>query len=43
MVLANEIFDSELNRRVLVDHAFTVADGEIQSSTSEFDRCGETP
>lgn len=29
MMLAHEIFDPELNRRVLVDHAFIVAGGEI--------------
>lgn len=29
MMLANEIFDPELNRRVLVDHAYIVAGGEI--------------
>ncbi|KAB0483864.1 hypothetical protein SAMN04490202_0879 [Pseudomonas reinekei] len=29
MMLGHEIFDSELNRRVLVDHAFIVAGGEI--------------
>ncbi|KAB2975570.1 restriction endonuclease [Streptomyces sp. SS1-1] len=29
MMLAHEIFDSETNRRVLVDHAFIVAGGEI--------------
>lgn len=29
MMLAHEIFDQETNRRVLVDHAFIVAGGEI--------------
>lgn len=29
MMLGHEIFDQELNRRVLVDHAFIVAGGEI--------------
>lgn len=29
MMLGHEIFDSELNRRVLVDHAFIVAGGDI--------------
>jgi len=29
MMLGHDIFDSELNRRVLVDHAFIVAGGEI--------------
>lgn len=29
MMLGHEIFDSELNRRILVDHAFIVAGGEI--------------
>lgn len=29
MMLAHEIFDPELNRQVLVDHAFIVAGGEI--------------
>ncbi len=29
MMLGHEIFDSELNRRVLVDHAFIIAGGEI--------------
>jgi hypothetical protein len=29
MVLGHEIFDPELSRRVLVDHAFIVAGGEI--------------
>lgn len=29
MMLAHEIFDPELNRRVLVDHAFIVSGGEI--------------
>lgn len=29
MMLGHEIFDSETNRRVLVDHAFIVAGGEI--------------
>ena len=29
MMLAHEIFDSETNKRVLVDHAFIVAGGEI--------------
>ena len=28
-MLAHEIFDPELNRRVLVDHVFIVAGGEI--------------
>jgi hypothetical protein len=29
MMLRHEIFDPELNRRVLVDHAYIVAGGEI--------------
>jgi hypothetical protein len=29
MMLGHEIFDPELSRRVLVDHAFIVAGGEI--------------
>jgi hypothetical protein len=29
MMLGHEIFDPETNRRVLVDHAFIVAGGEI--------------
>jgi len=29
MMLAHEIFDPETSRRVLVDHAFIVAGGEI--------------
>jgi hypothetical protein len=29
MMLAHEIFDPEHNKRVLVDHAFIVAGGEI--------------
>ncbi len=29
MMLGHEIFDPEVNRRVLVDHAFIVAGGEI--------------
>lgn len=29
MMLAHEVFDPEINRRVLVDHAFIVAGGEI--------------
>lgn len=29
MMLGHEVFDTELNRRVLVDHAFIVAGGEI--------------
>lgn len=29
MMLGHEIFDPELNRRVLVDHAFIIAGGEI--------------
>ena len=29
MMLAHEIFDHETNKRVLVDHAFIVAGGEI--------------
>lgn len=32
MMLAHEIFDPETNRRVLVDHAFIVAGGEITKS-----------
>ncbi len=32
MMLGHEIFDPELNRRVLVDHAFIVAGGEITKS-----------
>jgi hypothetical protein len=29
MMIGHEVFDSELNRRVLIDHAFIVAGGEI--------------
>jgi len=29
MMLGHEIFDPEVNRRVLVDHAFIIAGGEI--------------
>lgn len=29
MMLRHEIFDPEVNRRVLIDHAFIVAGGEI--------------
>jgi hypothetical protein len=29
MMLGHEVFDPEVNRRVLVDHAFIVAGGEI--------------
>jgi hypothetical protein len=29
MMLGHEIFDAETNRRVLIDHAFIVAGGEI--------------
>ena len=29
MMLGHEVFDPELSRRVLVDHAFIVAGGEI--------------
>lgn len=29
MMLAHEIFDPETNKRVLVDHAFIIAGGEI--------------
>jgi len=29
MMLGHEIFDSEIGKRVLVDHAFIVAGGEI--------------
>jgi hypothetical protein len=32
MMIGHEIFDPELNRRVLVDHAFIVAGGEITKS-----------
>lgn len=32
MMLGHEIFDPEINRRVLVDHAFIVAGGEITKS-----------
>ncbi|WP_326731495.1 hypothetical protein [Streptomyces phaeochromogenes] len=32
MMLAHEIFDPETNRRVLVDHAFIVAGGEIKKA-----------
>lgn len=32
MMLGNEVFDAELNRRVLVDHAIIVAGGEITKS-----------
>lgn len=32
MMLGHEIFDPELNRRVLVDHAFIIAGGEITKS-----------
>lgn len=33
MMLGHEIFDPETNRRVLVDHAFIVAGGEITKQT----------
>ena len=29
MMLGHEIFDSETNKRVLVDHAYIIAGGEI--------------
>ena len=32
MMLDSEVFDPELNRRVLVDHAYIVAGGEITKS-----------
>ena len=32
MMLGHEIFDPEINRRVLVDHAFIAAGGEITKS-----------
>ena len=35
MMLGHEIFDPELNRRVLVDHAFIVAGGEINQTGKE--------
>ncbi len=33
MMLGHEIFDPEMSRRVLVDHAFIVAGGEITKQT----------
>ena len=29
MMLGHEIFDPEINKRVLIDHAFIIAGGEI--------------
>lgn len=46
MMLGHEIFDPELNRRVLVDHAFIVAGGEITKQAKELAGeqigCGKT-
>jgi hypothetical protein len=36
MMLAHEIFDPETNRRVLVDHAFIVAGGEITKAAKNW-------
>ena len=36
MMLAHEIFDPELNRKVLVDHAFIAAGGEITKAARHF-------
>jgi hypothetical protein len=36
MMLGHEIFDSELNRRVLVDHAYIVAGGEITKAAQNW-------
>lgn len=36
MMLGHEIFDPELNRRVLVDHAFIVAGGEITKAAKQW-------
>ncbi|APH54942.1 Hypothetical protein GbCGDNIH9_8617 [Granulibacter bethesdensis] len=35
MMLAHEIFDPETNRKVLVDHAFIVAGGEITKAAEQ--------
>jgi hypothetical protein len=35
MMLAHEIFDPEINRKVLVDHAFIVAGGEITKAAQQ--------
>ena len=35
MMLAHEIFDPETNRKVLVDHAFIVAGGEITKAARQ--------
>lgn len=36
MMLGHEIFDAEVNRRVLVDHAFIVAAGEITKAAKNW-------
>lgn len=36
MMLGHEVFDPELNRRVLVDHAFIVAGGEITKAAKNW-------
>ena len=36
MMLAHEVFDPELNRKVLVDHAFIAAGGEITKAARHF-------
>jgi hypothetical protein len=36
MMLGHEIFDPEVNRRVLVDHAFIVAGGEITKAAKQW-------
>jgi hypothetical protein len=36
MMLGHEIFDPETNRRVLVDHAFIVAGGEITKAAKNW-------
>ena len=36
MMLAHEIFDPETNRKVLVDHAFIVAGGEITKAARQW-------
>lgn len=41
MMLGHEIFDPETNRKVLVDHAFIVAGGEITKQAKNW--FGEKP
>ena len=36
MMLGHEIFDPETNRKVLVDHAFIVAGGEITKAAQQW-------